>query len=188
VSLSKARYDPTKKWTLNLASKLPDQSTDDVEITADLVINASGAWADHTNEVLGAKKHAIQPKQRTIIQFLPDEYVKAPNQTTDPLESFNQWPSIFDMHDRYYYKPDAGRVLASPCDEVDVEPGDVQPDELTMAITVARLSQASFFQPQNIIHKWAGMRSFAPDREFVMGLMVVTQARNSTTQLVLAVT
>jgi D-arginine dehydrogenase len=192
VELLKATYNNhannSPRWNLNLKNKIKSVDgiiqQDEVSITTNLVVNASGAWADYTNQTLGAKKHSTQPKLRTIIQFLPNEYEQIdPNgdngdngengdnkdSTQNKISNFDNWPSVFDMEDRFYYKPDAGRVLASPCDEINVDPADVQPDELTVAICAERLKQASFFNPKNIIHKWSGLRSFSPDREFVLG-------------------
>jgi len=44
-----------------------------VQVTADLVVNAGGAWADHVAQALGVKTCGLTPRQRTIIQFDPNE-------------------------------------------------------------------------------------------------------------------
>lgn len=46
---------------------------------------------------------------------------------------------IVDADEEWYFKPDAGRILLSPCDETDSEPCDAQPDEMDIAIAVDRL-------------------------------------------------
>lgn len=38
------------------------------------------------------------------------------------------WPMVFDVDERWYIKPDAGRFLASPADETPIPPCDVQPE------------------------------------------------------------
>lgn len=47
--------------------------------------------------------------------------------------------------------------------------GDVQPDEYDVAVCVDALERHTPFRPRRILDKWAGLRTFAPDREFVMG-------------------
>lgn len=47
---------------------------------------------------------------------------------------------------------------------------DCTPDELAQAVCVDRLERASALRPQRISQSWAGLRTFAEDREFVLGL------------------
>ena len=79
------------------------------------------------------------------------------------------WPSMIDVDESFYFKPDAGRILASPADETPMPPCDVQPDELDVAILVDRLEQATTLQVKRIASKWAGLRSFVADKTLVAG-------------------
>ena len=54
--------------------------------------------------------------------------------------------------------------MVSPADETDSDPCDAQPDELDVAIAADRFEQALDIPVRRVEHRWAGLRSFAPDR------------------------
>lgn len=128
------------------------------EFGAPVIINAAGAWADVVAERAGARPIALQPKRRTVIAFAPPRGV-------DPCH----WPLTFDTDEDFYFKLDAGTVLASPADETPVPPQDAQPDELDVAVTVDRVVRATTMKVERIIRKWAGLRSFVRDDVAVLG-------------------
>ena len=66
--------------------------------------------------------------------------------------------------------PDAGQLLISPADETPPPPCDAQPEEIDVAIAVDRFSHATGIEVRYINHRWAGLRSFAPDKTFVVGM------------------
>ena len=74
----------------------------------------------------------------------------------------SQWPVVIDIEDNFYFKSEAGNILASPADETDSPPCDAQPEELDIAMTIDRLQNATNFNIKKINHKWAGLRSFFP--------------------------
>ncbi len=119
---------------------------------AQTVINAAGAWADEVASLAQLSPLGLQPKRRTAIVF----------QSPDDLPD-TDWPMVNDVDETFYFKPDAGRILASPEEETPMPACDVQPDELDIAITVDRLQQATTFDIKRIDNKWAGLRSFFPD-------------------------
>lgn len=119
---------------------------------AQTVINAAGAWADEVARLAQLSPLGLQPKRRTAIVF----------QSPDNLPDTG-WPMVNDVEETFYFKPDAGRILASPEEETPMPACDVQPDELDIAITVDRLQQATTFDIKRIDNKWAGLRSFFPD-------------------------
>lgn len=121
-------------------------------IDADVVINAAGAWADEFAAMTGTNGLGLEPKRRTAIVF------QAP-QTMD----CSAWPMINDIDETFYFKPDAGRILASPEEETPMPPCDVQPDEYDIAVTVDRLQRATILDIPRIDNSWAGLRSFFPD-------------------------
>jgi D-arginine dehydrogenase len=59
--------------------------------------------------------------------------------------------------------------LISPADETDTEPTDAQPEDIDVAIAVDRIEQATTLQVRRVTHRWAGLRTFAPDRTPVCG-------------------
>ena len=126
--------------------------------SAPVIINAAGAWCDEIALLANCKPLGIKPKRRTIIIFKnTDNYI------------INQWPVVIDINDNFYFKPEAGKFLASPADETDSPPCDAQPEEIDIALTVERLEKATNLKIKNIEHKWAGLRSFYPDRTPVVG-------------------
>lgn len=119
---------------------------------SEVVINAAGAWADEIAVLAQLSPLGLQPKRRTAIVF----------QAPDDLPT-SGWPMVNDVEETFYFKPDAGRILASPEEETPMPPCDIQPDELDIAITVDRLQTATTFDIKRIDNKWAGLRSFFPD-------------------------
>ncbi|MEM7303183.1 MAG: FAD-binding oxidoreductase [Pseudomonadota bacterium] len=122
------------------------------------VINAAGAWADQVGAMAGAEHIGLVPKRRTAL------IVDAP----DGL-STAQLPLIVDIDEQFYMKPDAGRLLISPANEDPMEPCDVQPDEMDIAICVDRIERAFDIEVRRIVNKWAGLRSFVADKSPVVG-------------------
>lgn len=83
--------------------------------------------------------------------------------------SVNDWPLVIDVDENFYFKPDAGSLLISPADETPVSPCDAQPEELDIALAISRVSEVTSLAVQRVKHSWAGLRTFAPDRTFVVG-------------------
>lgn len=128
------------------------------EFSAGTIIDAAGAWADRIAGLAGVTPVGIQPCRRTAALI---ELPEGPAPDT--------WPLTIDIEESYYFKPDAGLLLLSPADETPVEPGDVQPEDLDVAIAVDRLERATRLTVNHVRRKWAGLRSFAPDRSPVIG-------------------
>lgn len=126
--------------------------------SAPVLINAAGAWADVMAGIAGVAPVGLQPKRRTAVTFDP------PNGA-----DIHGWPMVLDADESFYFKPDARRILLSPCDETDSDPCDAQPDEMDIAIAVDRLETATTLQVRRLAAKWAGLRSFVADRTIVCG-------------------
>ena len=128
------------------------------EVSAPVVVDAAGAWADRVAGLAGLAPLGIAPKRRTaIIVDLPAG------------QDGRRWPSIADVREAWYVKPEAGKLMCSPADETPSEPCDAQPEELDVAICVDRVQQALALDIRRIEHSWAGLRCFAPDRTPVAG-------------------
>lgn len=123
-----------------------------------IIVNAAGAWADRVAEIAGARAAGIQPKRRTAMVI-----------DSPPGVDIDAWPMTIDVDEKFYLKPDAGRILISPADESPSEPCDAQPDEFDIAVAVDRVEKATTLQIKRIVSKWAGLRCFAPDRNPVIG-------------------
>jgi len=127
------------------------------EFRAPIVINAAGAWADRVATIAGLSPLGLQPKRRTAALI------------DGPDLDFAGWPMVIDVAETVYFKPDAGRLLISPADETDTEPCDAQPDDLDIAIAADRIERMTTLGIRRIAHRWAGLRTFAPDRTPVCG-------------------
>ena len=121
------------------------------------VVNAAGAWADATAHLAGAKEAGIQPLRRTVAQLRVEP---APR---------DDMPLCLDISGAFYFKPESGRLWLSPHDETPSAPCDAAPEELDVALAIDRLESVTQWDIQNVERKWAGLRSFSPDRRPVYG-------------------
>lgn len=128
------------------------------EFEAAVVINAAGAWADHVAGLAGLASLGIQPLRRTALTIDAPQDVEV-----------GDWPNMMDVDEDFYFKPEAGKILISPADESPTTPCDAQPDDLDVAIGVDRFEQATGLDIRHVEHSWAGLRTFAPDRDLVVG-------------------
>ncbi|OYY72475.1 FAD-binding oxidoreductase [Sphingomonas sp. 28-63-12] len=131
----------------------------DWDVTAGIIVNAAGAWADGVAGMAGARPLDIQPKRRTIVQVRV-----ATDDVPDTL------PLVIDIAGSYYFRPEGpNRLWLCPHDETPVEPGDVAPEEIDVAIAIDRFETVTDWQVVAVERKWAGLRSFTPDRLPVFG-------------------
>ncbi len=128
------------------------------EFEAPVIVNAAGAWCDAVARLAGAEPVGLTPKRRTAFTFAaPDGF------------EIGSWPLVIDADEAFYFKPESGRILGSPADETPVEPCDVQPEELDIAIGADRIQKATRLEIRHIERKWAGLRSFVEDKTPVVG-------------------
>jgi D-arginine dehydrogenase len=132
---------------------LPERS-----VSAPIMINAAGAWADEVAALCGARPIGLQPLRRTAVLIDPPAGL-----------DIREWPAVIDCDEKFYFKPDAGKLLLSPADETPDKPGDAHPEELDIAICVDRVQAALDIEVRRVTHSWAGLRTFAPDRTPVVG-------------------
>jgi glycine/D-amino acid oxidase-like deaminating enzyme len=66
-------------------------------------------------------------------------------------------------------KPDAGALLVSPAEEDPQEPHDAWADDLILAEGLARFEAHVALEVTRLLASWAGLRTFAPDRQLVLG-------------------
>ena len=125
---------------------------------APVLIDAAGSWADQVAILAGVRPIGLQPKRRTIITF------DAP-----PGVDAARIPFTKTVHEELYFGPEGGRLLASPMDEVPSEPADAQPDELEVALAAYRMEERTIVKVRQVHSKWAGLRTFTPDRHPAIG-------------------
>lgn len=125
---------------------------------ADVLVDAAGAWADPVARLAGARPLGIQPYRRTMVQL-----------ATDPAPP-EHLPHVGHLTGSFYFKPEAGgRLWLSPHDEIETDPCDAQPEDIDVAIAIDRFEHCVNWRVAKLEHRWAGLRSFAPDRLPVYG-------------------
>lgn len=144
-------------WTLHLGSGAGG-SGETGSARAGILINACGAWADEVGQLAGAQALGLTPLRRTMI------LIEGP----DGGQSAG-WPSVMDVGESFYFKPEGRKLLASPADETPSPPCDAQPEELDVALCVDRLERALDVPIARIERSWAGLRTFVPDRTPAVG-------------------
>lgn len=122
------------------------------------IVNAAGAWADVLAGRCGVRPIGLQPRRRTAFTFEPPAGCE-----------FAAWPCVIGIDERYYFKPDAGQLLGSPANADPVEPHDVLPEELDVATGIHFIEEATTMRIRRPRHAWAGLRSFVPDGDPVVG-------------------
>lgn len=126
--------------------------------SAPILVNAAGAWAEEVAALAGLGPIGLTPLRRTIITFDGPEGMDT-----------SGWPFAKTVGDDLYFAPESGRLFASPMDEIPTEPCDAQPDEYEVALAAHRVEQRTTMQVGRIHSRWAGLRTFAPDRHLVAG-------------------
>ena len=134
------------------------EATGGAWFNAPVIVNAAGAWGDVVAQQAGIPALGLVPKRRTGAIIDP-----APFHATD-------WPMINDVDHTWYVRPEARtKLMVSPADETDMDPHDVQPDEMDIAIAIDRMQQALEIEVRRVEHSWAGLRTFTPDRSLAFG-------------------
>ena len=125
---------------------------------APMLVNAAGSWADAVAELAAVRPLGLQPKRRTIITF------DAPAGT-----DLDRLPFAKTIGDELYFAAESGRLFASPMDEVPSGPCDAQPDEYEVALAAFRMEERTTVEVRQIHSKWAGLRTFTPDKHPAVG-------------------
>ncbi|WP_291297270.1 FAD-binding oxidoreductase [Elioraea sp.] len=126
---------------------------------APVLVDAAGAWGDVVARLAGVAPIGLTPMRRTAL------LVDGP-----PGHDPATWPLVGDVAHSWYARPEARRkLMLSPADETPMEPHDVQPDELDLALAIDRAQAALDLPVSRIEHRWAGLRTFTPDRSLAIG-------------------
>lgn len=128
----------------------------DSVLTCEVVVNAAGAWGDTVASLVGLSPVGLQPLRRTAFMVTGDM-------------DWAAWPMVVSAAHDYYFKPDGPQVLCSPSDETPSEPVDARPDPLDVALAIEKINEATTLEIRSVRSEWAGLRTFAPDRDLVIG-------------------
>ena len=125
--------------------------------SADRLVNAAGAWGDEVCELAGQSRLGLTPRRRTVA-------IARPN---GPIDA--RWPVVADAAEAWYFKPEGGALLLSPCDETPVTAGDSKPDALDVARVMDQVNAVTTLQLRSVVSSWSGLRTFTGDRVPVVG-------------------
>ena len=123
---------------------------------ADCVIDAGGPWAGRLGE--GVAPLSLQPLRRHLFVSAPTGHV--------PVEA----PIVWMEDAAFYFRPDSGGLLLSPCDETPASPGTPSVDPAAAELLAEKISRyAPGLADLAIRRSWACLRTFAPDRHPLIG-------------------
>ncbi|MGC1577258.1 MAG: FAD-dependent oxidoreductase [Beijerinckiaceae bacterium] len=148
----------TEVESLARSSRVWRAATRNETIEAPILINAAGAWADEVAARAGLPRRGLEPLRRTAITVAP------------PAEhDARKWPMTFDLAETWYFKPEGRHIMMSPADLVPTEACDAQPDAYDIAVAIDRIESVTSMKVDRPNSRWAGLRTFAPDHEAVIG-------------------
>jgi len=148
-----------------VASIHPDQDGFTVQtalgpVVARTLVNAAGAWAGPVAKMAGGLNLDLRPLRRHLVWSSQAWPMTAP------------WAWWADRP--LYLRPESGGLLLCPCDESETplpSPG-LQPevDRSVLETLAAGLREsAPGLEGLPVVRIWSGLRTFAPDRKFVLG-------------------
>ena len=127
-------------------------------ILAEIIVNAAGAWGDDVARRAGVPGLALEPRRRTVVQLRVGR------------TGLRDVPLVTDLHKSFYFKGEADKsVWVCPLDETLADPCDASPEEIDVAMAIDRFEKAVDWPVEAVERKWAGLRTFAPDRRMKFG-------------------
>ena len=128
------------------------------EVTAPILVNAAGAWGEEVAERCGVRGLGLVAKRRTVVQLRIGR------------TGLKDLPFVTDLHESFYFKGEGdNNVWVCPLDETPVEPCDAAPEEIDVATAIDRFESAVDWPVEAVERKWAGLRTFAPDKGMKFG-------------------
>ena len=127
-------------------------------IEAGILVNAAGAWGDQVAKRAGVEPLGLLPKRRTVVQIRVGR------------TGLRDLPFVTDLHESFYFKGEGDNsVWVCPLDETVVDPCDAAPEEIDVATAIDRFEKAIDWPVEAVERKWAGLRTFAPDKGMKFG-------------------
>ena len=124
------------------------------------LVDAAGAAADPVAALAGLEPLGLKPLRRHLFHLGANARVP------------HGGPTAWDTERSVYLRPDGTGVLASPCDEDPFPAGREEPRVVPSARTLLAERIAAAFPRYGrfvVRRARAGLRTFAPDRRFVLG-------------------
>ncbi len=126
------------------------------EVRATTIVNAAGAWADDVARRCGLPAVGLTPYRRTVAIVTSAAVDRA-------------WPLVADIGETFYFRPEGDGLLLSPADETPSDPVDARAETEDVALALERANEATTLNLRHVRTTWAGLRTFAPDRNPVVG-------------------
>ena len=132
-------------------------------ITAPVVVNAAGAWADPVASVFLAEPQQLVPYRRTAA-------IVSATHALSP-----QTPMVAMADDSFYFRHDDDGVLISPCENTRSIPGDAQavPEEVAAALSL--INASTTLGITGVRRSWTGLRTQAAHGLPVVGFDPVVE-------------
>ncbi len=125
-------------------------------VDAGAIVDAAGAWGDEVAVMAGVDPIGLQPLRRTAFMV--------PGSTES-----SRWPMVVEADENWYLRPDGVQFLCSLAEEVPSFPMDAKPRMEDIALAIERINEATTLDIRTVNSEWAGLRTFAPDRDLVIG-------------------
>ncbi len=127
-------------------------------VRAEVLINASGAWAGTIGEMAGSRDIELTPLRRHLYHSTPLPWVD------------EAWPFVWDVSADLYFRPETGGLLLSACDESPHPPGLPMTDDAVEELLARKMADHLPAFPDLAIQKrWACLRTLSSDGRFVIG-------------------
>ena len=125
---------------------------------ADKVVAANGAWASVAETFVGYGLPFIPYRRHLLVT------------EASPKVNLRQ-PVVWIAGEEFYFRPESGGLLMCGCDTVSVAPEEGETtDPAQLERVAAKASRwLPLFSDARVVKAWAGMRTFVPDDEFVIG-------------------
>jgi D-arginine dehydrogenase len=145
---------------LNTNGKIEGVRFGETEIRTPVVVNAAGGWARPMGDMAGAAPVPLRATRRHL--FITNEVEGLPRDL----------PFVWDLDLEVYFRPEAGGVMMSPCDETH-ENADLQSDAVhNFAIRLLHTKIRDRFPgfiDVDIARGWSGIRTLTEDGLFMIG-------------------
>ncbi len=126
------------------------------DVRAEVVVDASGAWAGRLGHATSPLP--LQPLRRHL-------FISGPTTLVSP-----DGPLVWVEDAAFYWRPESGGLLLSPCDETPATAGTPPTDPAAAELLAEKLARhAPGLGNLGIRRAWACLRTFAPDRRPLVG-------------------
>lgn len=151
------RYRTAARELLVEDGRVKGVRTDAGDLRAGTVVLAQGGWGARLAAAAGLDLPLVPYRRHLLV--------------TEPLAGVSGWPVVWLSGTEFYFRPESGGLMMSPCDQAVVDPDHGEEvDEEQLGVVAEKAAHwlplradagAAFF--------WSGMRTFAPDHRFVIG-------------------